>query len=64
MTTEDNQQSNQLRFYAQPPPAGVSSEEWARAFLEAQSPNPSIRQRGRDALTSMGCQWSEEPAAT
>ena len=44
----------------------VSRSEWARAFLEAQSPNPTVRQRGRDALTAMGCQWvdpAESPSA-
>ena len=53
-------------FVAQPPGEGVSKSEWARAFLEAQSPNPAVRQRGRDALTAMGCQWrdlSETPSA-
>ena len=53
-------------FVAQPPGAGISKSEWARAFLEAQSPNPSVRPRGRDALTAMGCQWhdlSETPSA-
>ena len=53
-------------FLAQPPGEGVSRSEWARAFLEAQSPNPTVRQRGRDALTAMGCQWidpTEPPSA-
>ena len=53
-------------FVAQPPGEGVSKSEWARAFLEAQSPDPSVRRRGRDALTAMGCQWhdlSETPSA-
>ncbi len=49
------------RFLAQPPPVGVSREEWARAFLEAQSPNPDVRQRGRDALTEMGCAFLDGP---
>ena len=52
-------------FVAQPPGEGISKSEWARAFLEAQSPNPSVRQRGRDALTAMGCRWhdlSETPS--
>lgn len=49
------------RFLAQPPPVGVSREEWARAFLEAQSPNPDVRQRGRDALTEMGCAFMDGP---
>ena len=49
------------RFFAQPPPEGVSHEEWARAFLEAQSPNPVVRQRGRDALTEMGCSFMDGP---
>lgn len=46
---------------AQPPGEGVSRSEWARAFLEAQSPNPAVRQRGRDALTAMGSQWHDLP---
>lgn len=48
-----------VRFLAQPPPPEVPSEDWARAFLEAQSPDPEVRRRGRDALTAMGCQWQE-----
>ena len=47
------------QFFAQPPPDGVSHEEWALAFLEAQSPNPELRQRGRDALTEMGCAFMD-----
>ena len=47
------------QFFAQPPPDGVSHEEWARAFLEAQSPNPEVRQRGRDTLTEMGCAFMD-----
>ena len=46
-------------FIAQPPGEGVSTGEWAQAFLEAQSPNPDVRQRGRDKLTAMGCQWHD-----
>ena len=58
--------NRRLTFLAQPPGEGVSRSEWARAFLEAQSPNPTVRQRGRDALTAMGCQWvdpAESPSA-
>ena len=54
-------------FVAQPPGEGVSKTEWAKAFFEAQSPNPAVRQRGRDALTAMDCQWhdfSETPSAS
>lgn len=54
------------QFFAQPPPDGVPHEEWARAFLEAQSPNPEVRQRGRNALTQMGCAFMDgsPPAAS
>ena len=48
------------RFYAEPPAVGVSTDEWARAFLEAQSPNPKVRDRGRAKLTDLGYQWTED----
>lgn len=47
------------QFFAQPPPDGVSREAWAQAFLEAQSPNPAIRKRGRDTLTDLGCAFMD-----
>ena len=47
------------QFFAQPPPEGVSRREWARAFLEAQSPDPEVRQRGRDTLTDLGCDFMD-----
>ena len=53
----DDDAGRRPSFLAQPPGEGVDRSEWARAFLEAQSPNPDVRQRGRDALTDMGSQW-------
>lgn len=50
------------QFFAQPPPDGVSHDQWARAFLEAQSPNLELRRRGRDALTEMGCAFTDGPS--
>ena len=56
---DDTRSSREPTFLAQPPGEGVSTRDWAQAFLEAQSPNPAVRQRGRDALTAMGCQWDD-----
>lgn len=53
--------SSPEQFFAQPPPPGVSNEAWSLAFLEAQSPDPRVRQRGRDALTEMGCAFMDGP---
>ena len=58
-TTTDTGDGRRPTFIAQPPGEGVSTREWAQAFLEAQSPNPDVRQRGRDKLIAMGCQWHD-----
>ena len=58
-TTKDTGDGRRPTFIAQPPGEGVSTREWAQAFLEAQSPNHDVRQRGRDKLTAMGCQWRD-----
>ena len=56
-TTPQGGQPPKGGFYAQPPPPHVPNREWAMAFLQAQSPNPEVRKRGRDALDAMGCEW-------
>ena len=45
-------------FFAEPP-IPEDTKKWSQAFLEAQSPNPNVRQRGRDKLTEMGYAWTE-----
>ena len=54
---DDADTGRRLLFLAQPPGKGVDRSEWAQAFAESMSPNPDVRQRGRDTLTDMGSQW-------
>ena len=54
---DDADTGRRLLFLAQPPGKGVDRSEWAQAFAESMSPNPDVRQRGRDTLTYMGSQW-------
>ena len=54
---DDNDTGRRIFFLAQPPGKGVDRSEWAQAFAESMSPNPDVRQRGRDTLTDLGSQW-------